>query len=193
MARTIFRPVAKPRIIEGAYTEDQHRRMLEVVRRDGPWSLILAQHFRSPEEVLASVSGTLPKGVKPSWDVFLTPVFRGYFAQGATPLVPEIEGCFHNSKFLALVRDYWGAAYARADNMLFNLQGPCPGGDAAHIDATRYRGISMGNTPVWLMNMMTKSGLFEHWRAPMIRASRHSIHPNPKNATPRETGEADVN
>ena len=162
---TMFRPVAEPRIIENAYSEDQHRRMLNVVRRDGPWQLILAQHFSSPEEVMASTSGVLPDGFKPTWDMFLSSVYRGYFARGGVALYPEIEDCFLNTKFLDLVRDYWGAKYATPDQMVFNIQGPCSGGTAPHIDATRFRGLSSEDTPVWLMNVMVKSGLFTRWRA----------------------------
>ncbi len=165
MTKAVLRPVAEPRIIENAFSEDQHRRMLDVVRRQGPHSLILSQHFKSPEEVVASLAGQLPAGVKPSWDMFLTPVFRGYFAKGHTVLHPEIEDCFFNTKFLDLVRGYWGAAYATPENMLFNLQGPCRGGDAAHMDAARFRGISMHTAPVWLMNIMAKSGLFNRWKS----------------------------
>lgn len=160
-----FRPVAPPRIIEGAYSEDQHRRLLDVVRRNGPWPLILAQHFKSPDEVLATTSGMIPEGFVPTWDLFMTPVFRGYIAQGHTVLHPELEDCFFNAKFLGLVRDYWKAQYARPESMLFNIQGPCPGTERPHVDATRFRGISDATTPVWVMNMMVKSGLFEPWRA----------------------------
>ncbi|MCA9504641.1 MAG: hypothetical protein KC616_16245 [Myxococcales bacterium] len=162
---TRFRPVAPPQVIEGAFSEDQHRRMLDVVRRKGPWQLILAQHFQSPEEVVATTSGMIPEGFESTWDMFMTPVFRGYFAQGSTVLHPEIEDCFFNRKFLDLVRAYWKADYARPESMLFNIQGPCPGSDAPHVDATRFRGITDRTTPVWLMNMMVKSGLFERWRA----------------------------
>ncbi|MCP5395286.1 MAG: hypothetical protein H6918_00880 [Sphingomonadaceae bacterium] len=161
----IFRPVAEPQVIEGAFNEDQHARMLDVVRKNGPWSLILAQHFKSPEEVVATTSGSVPEGFTPTWDMFLSPVFRGYFAQGHTMLHPEIEDCFFNTKFLDLVRGYWGAAYATPENMLFNIQGPCSGGGSPHVDATRFRGISYQSTPVWLMNTMVKSGLFKHWQA----------------------------
>lgn len=161
---TPFTPVAPPQIIEGAYTEDQHRRLLKLVRDKGPWAMILAQHFKSPEEVVATTSGTMPEGFKPTWDMFMSPVFRGYLAKGATPLYPEIEDCFYNSKFLDLARAYWKADYARAENMLFNIQGPCRGSDTPHVDATNFRGVDSLNAPVWLMNMMVKSGLFERWR-----------------------------
>ncbi len=161
----LLRPVAEPQILENAFTEDQHRRMFDVVRRHGPWSLILAQHFKSPEEVVAATSGSLPDGVHPTWDMFLTPIFRGYFAQGHTSLYPELDDCFYNPKFMDLVRRYWKAEYARPENMLFNLQGPSPGAGAPHIDATRFRGVSFQTTPIWLMNVMAKSGLFKRWQA----------------------------
>ena len=49
-----FRPVAPPRIIEDVYTDDQHARLMEVVRSHGPWPLILAENFEHPEEVIAT-------------------------------------------------------------------------------------------------------------------------------------------
>lgn len=158
-----IRPVAEPRILDEVYSEDQYQRMLGVVRDRGPWQLILAQHFASAQEVVATLSGALPEGVEPSFDHFLTSNFRGYFARHGTCLYPELEDCFFNSKFLGLVRDYWQAEYARPDNMLFNINGPCDSHDPAHLDATQFRGINQKNTPIWLMNTMTKSGLFDHW------------------------------
>ena len=160
----LFRPVAEPRVIEAAYTDDQHRRLLDVVRNNGPWQLILAQHFKSPEELIATTSGSMPEGVTPTFDMFLSPVFRGYYSYGGICIHPEIEDCFHNSKFLELVRSYWGARYAEPNSMLFNIQGPCAGGGNPHVDATRFRGLTMENTPVWLMNTMVKSGLFKRWQ-----------------------------
>ncbi|MCP1470286.1 hypothetical protein J3E64_001974 [Sphingobium sp. OAS761] len=161
---TKFVPVAPPQIIEGVYSTDQHARLLKLVRDKGPWEMILAQHFQSPEEVLATTSGTMPEGFTPTWEMFMSPVFRGYLAKGATALYPEIEDCFWNSKFTDLVRNYWGAEYARPENMLFNIQGPCRGSETPHVDATNFRGVDSLNAPVWLMNMMVKSGLFDRWR-----------------------------
>ena len=161
----VVRPIAEPQIIEDAYTPDQHARMLDYVRSQGPWSLILAQHFKKPEEVIATNAGRLPEGVKASWDMFLSPVFRGYFGKGFTSLHPDLDDCFYNKKFIDLVRGYWGAEYARPENMLFNLQGPSGSAGTAHVDANRFRGIDMHNSPVWLMNTMGKSGLFDRWKA----------------------------
>ncbi|WP_416464446.1 hypothetical protein [Sphingomonas sp. VDB2] len=87
-----FRPVTPPQVIEGAYSDDRHLRMFKVVRENGPWPLILAQHFKSPEEVIATTSGTMPEGFERSWDMFLPPVFSGYFAQGHTAVYPYRAG-----------------------------------------------------------------------------------------------------
>jgi hypothetical protein len=161
----LFRPVAEPRIVEDAWTEDQHRRLLGVVRGNGPWTLILSQHFKSAEELIATTAGMVPPGVTPTLDMFLSPVFRGYFSYGGTCIHPEIEDCFYNTRFLQLVREYWGAQYAEPEGMLFNIQGPCESAGAPHVDATRFRGMSLDDTPIWLMNTMVKSGLFKRWQA----------------------------
>jgi hypothetical protein len=127
--------------------------------------LILAHHFASPEEVLATTSGDVPEGVKLAWDMFLSPVFRGYLAREGVCLFREIEDCYYSSGFLDLVRSYWGAKYAEPESMLFNIQGPCSAGGSPHIDGTRFRGLHMENTPTWMLNTMCKSGLFRRWQA----------------------------
>lgn len=159
----IIRPVAEPRVLDSVYSADQHRRLVNVVRDNGPWKLILAQHFDSAEEVLATLSGDMPEGIEPTMDMFLTPVFRGSLAQNGTCLYPEIDDCFFNSEFLAHARSYWQAKYARPEMMLFNIQGPCGSLDPGHLDAVSFRGVTYNNTPIWLLNTMGKSGLFKPW------------------------------
>lgn len=160
-----FRPKAPPQIIENAYTEDQYRRLLGVVRDNGPWPLILAHHFKKPEEVIAATSGSVPEGVQLTWEPFLNPNFRGYYGEGGVCLYPELEDCFYNSKFLDLVRHYYGADYAVPETYLFNIQGPTPAGGSPHLDGTVFRGIGMEDTPPWLLNTMNKSLLFQRWQA----------------------------
>ena len=41
----ILQPVSPPRELNNVYTEDQRRRLLDVVH-SGAWKLIIAQHFR---------------------------------------------------------------------------------------------------------------------------------------------------
>jgi hypothetical protein len=160
-----FRPVAPPRIIENAYAEDQYRRLIGVVRQRGPWQLILAENFTTPEEVIAATSGALPEGVEATWDSVLTPVFRGYLARQGVCFYPELEDCYYNSRFLDLVRGYWGARYAEPETFLFNIQGPSPLGGPPHLDGTVFRGMTMENTPIWLLMTMAKSCLFRRWQA----------------------------
>lgn len=160
---SVIRPVAEPVVLDSVYSDDQHRRLVNVVRENGPWKLILAQHFASAQEVLATMSGAMPEGIEPTMDMFLTPVFRGHFAQNGTCFYPELDDCFFNSTFLEYARQYWKAKYARPEMMLFNIQGPCGSQDPGHLDAVSFRGVAYNNTPVWLLNTMGKSGLFKPW------------------------------
>ena len=54
----VIRPVAEPRVIDNVYSDDQYARLMTLVREQGPWKMILALHFKSPEEVVATTSGT---------------------------------------------------------------------------------------------------------------------------------------
>ena len=162
---SLIRPSAPPQILDGTYTDEQLGRLVGFIRAKGPWQLILAQHFDSPEEVVATTSGSVPEGVELTWDMFLTPNFRGYIAKYGVCLRPELEDCFYNSKFIELARNYWGAEYAMPDNMLFNINGPCRSDDPAHIDATTFRGVNQRNAPIYFLNIMSKSNLFAKWQA----------------------------
>ena len=59
--------------------------------RKGPWKLIIAQHFASADELMATMSGAFPEGFTPSLDLFLTPTFRGYLANYGAVLYPELH------------------------------------------------------------------------------------------------------
>ncbi len=166
----IFRPFAPPQIIENAYTDDQYRRILKMVREKGPWPLIFAQNFKSPEEIIAVTGGTIPEGTTMTWDMVLSPKFRGYIASQGVCYYPELNDCYYNSHFLDLARKYWGAEYAEPETFLFNIQGPStPGG--LHLDGTVFRGMTLENTPIWLLLIMTKSGLFRHWKSRKVQVT----------------------
>jgi hypothetical protein len=95
--------------------------------------------------------------------------FRGTLGTGSTCLYPELEDCYYNSKFLQLVRDYWGARYARPTLMLFNLCGPHHSSLNGHLDAVTFRGVRIENAPVWLQNVMGRSGLFADYMVKMAQ------------------------
>jgi hypothetical protein len=168
----ILRPVAPPRVLHGVYSDEQHERMLEVIRRHGPWPTITAHHFDTVEELVATTSGPMRDGeggAKLTLDDIATGHFRGYFAKNSVCFHPELDDCFYNSAFLALARDYWDAEYAKPTHMLFNLCGPHHSGLNPHVDAVTFRGVRIENSPVWLQNVMGKSGLFTDYLVKMAQ------------------------
>jgi hypothetical protein len=157
----LLRPVSPPIVLEEVYTDDQHQRMLEIVKKSGPWKTITSQAFNSVEElVAASNAGAASKAQDFTLDDIATGHFRGRFAQDSVCLYPEINDCFYNAAFLELAREYWGAEYARPQLMLFNICGPHHSGLNAHLDGVNFRGVRIDNAPVWLHNVMGRSGLF---------------------------------
>ncbi|BBZ15762.1 hypothetical protein [Mycolicibacterium gadium] len=165
----VLRPAAKPIEIDSVYTDDQRDRLLDVVRTRGPWKLIIAQHFASADELIATMSGAFPEGFTPSLDLFLTPTFRGYLANYGAVLHPELHDCFYNEKFLQMAKRYWDAEYAKPELMLFNINGPCANRDPGHLDSPSFRGIRHENAPTWLCSVMGKSGLFTDYLIKMAQ------------------------
>ena len=53
--------------------------------------------------------------------MFLTPTFRGFFANYSALLHPELHDVFYNETFLDHAKSYWNAEYAKPQMMLFNI------------------------------------------------------------------------
>lgn len=155
-----LRPVAPPRVVEDVWSDDHHERLLGVIKQHGPWPTIMAHHFNTVDELIATVSGPMPDDPGITLDDVVTGSFRGFLAEGSVCFFDELHDCFYNPNLLGLVREYWGARYARPSLMLFNLCGPHHSGLTTHLDAVSFRGVTIENTPVWLLNIMGKSGLF---------------------------------
>lgn len=153
-------PVSPPRVLEDVYTDDEYERLLGVVQRHGPWPTIQAHHFQSVDELIATTSGVVPKDHGLTLDSIATAQFRGFYGQNSVCFYPEVEDVFYSSRLLEHVRGYWGAQYAKPTMMLFNVCGPHQSGLSPHLDATTFRGVRYENSPVWLQNIMAKSGLF---------------------------------
>jgi hypothetical protein len=168
LAQTL-RPIAPPRVVEGLYSDDQYERLLGVVKRHGPWPTVAAHHFRSVDELIATSSGVVPKDHGLTLDSIASANFRGFLAENSCCYYPELHDVFYNSRFLELVKDYWGAQYAKPTLMLFNLCGPHQSGLSAHLDAVTFRGVRIENTPVWMQNVMAKSGLFRDYLVKMAQ------------------------
>lgn len=165
----VLTPVSPPRILDGVYTDDEHERMLGIIERDGPWKSIIAHHFQSVDEVIATVSGVIPPDHGMTLDDIASAHFRGFFAKNSVCFYPELEDIFYSSRLLREVKSYWNAQYARPTLMLFNICGPHDTGLAPHLDGVTFRGVRIENTPVWLQNMMAKSGLFTEYLVKMAQ------------------------
>lgn len=165
----ILVPAAPPRVIDDVYTDEEHARMVEVIKREGPWPTIISHHFETVDEMIATVSGVVPPDHGLTLDDVAGPHFRGFFGKNSVCFFPELEDIFYNSKFLAGVKSYWGAQYAKPTLMLFNICGPHNTGLAPHLDAVTFRGVRIENTPVWLQNIMGKSGLFKDYLVKMAQ------------------------
>ena len=167
----VLRPVAPPRVLEGVYTDDQHERLLGIVKRHGPWPTIASHHFDTVDELVATTTGVVPENHGLTLDDIASPHFRGFYGQNSVCFYPEIHDCFYNGAFLDLARQYWGAAYAKPTMMLFNICGPHPslGPQSPHLDAVTFRGVRYENAPVWLLNCMAKSGLFADYLVKMAQ------------------------
>jgi len=165
----ILRPASPPQVLQNVYSDDQRERLLDIVRTKGPWKLIIAQHFNNAEELIATLSGSMPEGVEASLDMFLTPTFRGFYANYSSVLYPEIHDCFYNATFLEHAKAYWGAQYAKPQMMLFNINGPCGNTDPGHLDSPSFRGVRYENSPTWLCAVMGKSGLFRDYLIKMAQ------------------------
>ena len=165
----LLRPVAAPQQLENLFTEEQKRRMLDVVHDKGEWKLILAQHFASVESLIATFAGGFPEGFTPTLDMFLTPTFRGFFANYSAVLYPELHDVFYSETFLQHVKSYWNAEYAKPQMMLFNINGPCGNNDPGHLDSPSFRGVRYENAPTWLCSVMGRSGLFQQYLIKMAQ------------------------
>jgi len=156
----VLTSVYPPRVLDGVYTDDEYRRLLGVVQQRGPWPTIQAHHFESVDELIATTTGVVPKDHGLTLDAIATAHFRGFYGQNSVCYYPEIEDIFYSSRLLDEVKSYWHAEYAKPTMMLFNVCGPHQSGLNPHLDAVTFRGVRYENTPVWLLNIMAKSGLF---------------------------------
>ncbi|CAM5642876.1 hypothetical protein GCM10010261_20910 [Streptomyces pilosus] len=156
-------PVRHPRVIQDFYRPEEVEALFGVVRRHAPWQTILSHHFTSTDEYLAvsGATGTDSGSVKLS--DFIAPTFRGYLAEEGVVLYPELHDIYLSKRLLDPIRAMHGATYGLASHMLFNIGVPSHSFDAGHFDSGTWLGCSIVNTPVWLLSVMAKSGLFDKW------------------------------
>lgn len=154
-------PVAPPSVIQDVYTQDEINRLFGVVTECGPWQTILGQHFASTEEYLAVSGGRMRTGA--SLADYIAPGFRGYLAKEGVVFYDEVHDIYLGRRLLEVAKSMHGARYGLAHHMLFNVNMPSPSVDAGHFDSRNWRGLTSVDTPIWLLSVMAKSGLFDHW------------------------------
>jgi len=124
-------PSRLPWAVDDALDPVHLRTVFDLIRRHGPWDTILKHHFASIEELIATTSGGAAVDPRASLDYFLTPTFRGFFAEalasgGALVAVDRVTGeIIGSSRYFGydaqrsvveigwtfLGRSYWGGRY----------------------------------------------------------------------------------
>jgi len=156
-------PIRPPRVVDDVLTKEQLEAVFGLIREHGPWDTILKHHFSSLEELVATTTGGQPLPPDANLDVFLSPTFRGFFANDGVCFHEEADSIFYDSRFMAWARAFWSARYSRPAKLMFNVNGPAWNWDPGHLDSPRFRGMGIANTPIWLLSVMGKSGLFRAW------------------------------
>lgn len=132
-----------------------------MLRNNGPWPQLLSHHFDNAEQLFAT-SGGKREG-KNTLSDYLTPVFRDYLAEAGIVYQREVHEIFYNRQLLDYVMSMHGASFGSPRGFLFNITTPSEAGSGAHFDGCSWRGMDPTNSPIWLLSVMTKSGLFDHW------------------------------
>ena len=156
---TTLKPVAPPRVIDGVYRDNEYSRMVDVVKQNGPWKSIIANHFKSVDELIATITGNIAPDHGLTLDDIASAHFRGFFTKNSVCFYPELEDVYYDGGSCPRSSPI-GMPNTQADaHALQHLR------TAQHRVGTapRRRHLPGGpheNTPVWLQNMMGKSGLF---------------------------------
>lgn len=162
LVRHPMTPVAPPKLLPDFFSPDEVATIKSVIRENSSWRLLLAHHFSSTEEYLA-VSGGKEKRPDAKLSDFIAPVFRGILANAGVVFYPELNDIYFGRKLLDTARQLHGARYGMSYDLLFNICGPSHSFDAGHFDTGSFRGIGLHNSPIWLLAVMAKSGLFDEW------------------------------
>lgn len=155
-------PFAPPKVMHDVYTPEQVEALFAAIHRGPANGLLVAQIFKSAEEIVAATSGKMPEGL--TLEDFLAPMFQGYLAKKSAVLDPLVASAFYNPKLMDWARDYFKAGIVMPRQLHFNYGPPQPSADPGHFDASSYRGMDSTNTPIWLLSVMSNSRLFKDFK-----------------------------
>jgi len=161
MAPSVRREVPrKPVAIASAFRDPERVRRL-VVDNAPYWPVL--RYIASPAEMRAAGATSQTRNVGN-----VMPWFRGDWAT-ATTRIDGVDEILGNEAFVSAAREVFDAAIVRPHTVYVNLMAGLPGGEA-HLDVPAYRGIDRNDYPVWLLNTMNRSALFDEWRVEMATA-----------------------
>jgi hypothetical protein len=149
-----------PVVLERAFEDPDFVRGL--VASNAPYWPVL-RYVAKPEE-LAAVSQS-KAGVTKA----LPPWFRGDWAYDV-PLVEGADRVLDNSIFIEAAKAVFDAEVVRPTAVYVNLMAPLPFAGEGHIDVPAFRGIDRTEYPIWLLQQMTRSGLFADWQIDIATA-----------------------
>ena len=141
---------------------DPHAVLAAIRAVDEYWPL--ARYAASPEETIATGGDPNTAGYVPPW-------FRRDFAIDGEALVPGADLILGNDRFVAAAHQVFGAdAVVRPTTVYVNVMLPSIAPFVPHIDVPVFRGMTRKDHPVWLLQLMLLSGMFEPWRVKLATA-----------------------
>lgn len=159
MTTTSTRPSAVR--LQPAY--DDPAAVLGAIRDIDEWWPI-ARYAGTESEVRAT-------GGNPSTTMFVPPWFRRDVALAHRALVPGADLVLQNPHFVAGAHRVFGdEVIVRPQTVYVNVMVPGPVPFIPHTDVPAFRGFTRDEHPVWLLNQMLASGLFEPWRVRLATA-----------------------
>ncbi|MFT5444572.1 MAG: hypothetical protein ACI8W3_003629 [Myxococcota bacterium] len=132
-----------------------------LVEANGPYAPV--QRYFTDDEEYKATAGAESRD-KP---VFIAPVFRGDWAY-EEPLIEGVDDLLNHAGFTDAAKSIFGSDFVRPFTLYSNLTWQLPFAQGpGHIDVPEFRGINRTDRPIWLLQTMNHSGLFEAERVPI--------------------------
>ena len=147
--------------LEPAY--DDPAGVLACIRGAGPFWPI--SRYAASETERRAVGGEDGSGT------YVPPWFREDFALLGEELVPGAGVILGNPRFVDAARQVYGpGTIVEPSTVYVNVMVPGPVPFVPHTDVPAFRGFTRTDQPIWLLNQMMASGLFERWRVRLATA-----------------------
>ncbi len=153
-----------PIVLDRAF--DDPTLVARLVERGSPYWTVQRYLKNTSEMTSLSEAG---KRAAPEKPMLVAPWFRGDWAYERA-LVPGAEEVLGEPRFARAASRLFDAEIVVPQQVYVNLNPPMPQVDPGHLDVPTFRGVTRRDTPIWLLSIMLKSGLFERWYVPLATA-----------------------